>query len=364
MRFLTKGDEIRDITRTYFDHPAWRMQWGDPVPDMPLDVQLEFINRCNLACTACPINHQVRKKSSLTWDLLKRIADEAADEGVCYFTVCGIGEASLHPDLFRFLRYVRDKNVQPRGMRKLSFMPTVLISNAMWSSKQVQECLENPPDLLSLSLAGLTDEEIIDRRRPINLEKFFSTVKNIYENRKVVRGADGGVSPIIHISTHIYPFEMEERVQEIEEFKKKWLGVSDVIVLKPTMVDQHHRDFDRFTSAEVPDTLRYTNISAQHFQRTAPCMEVSRRLSLDSDGNVWCGHHNSEDFGTHLGNAYHQTLREIWHGEKMNDFRKQVRAGIFNRPGCKSCGGEIRDWHRDPPRTMEKELMFGGWGNE
>src|SRR5205085_1154407 len=114
MQMLHKNEVIKDVTRVYFDHPVWQMKWGEPVPDMPLDVQLEFINRCNLACEACPILHHTRPRSLLTWDALKRIADEANEGGVCYFTVCGIGEASLHPDLFRFLRYVRDMDVKPQ----------------------------------------------------------------------------------------------------------------------------------------------------------------------------------------------------------------------------------------------------------
>src|SRR6266852_1035447 len=184
MTIISKNDCVKDITRVYFNHPAWLMKWGDPVPDMPLDVMVELVNRCNLSCEACPIHYLTRAESYLDWDTLRRIVDEAAEEGVCYFTVCGVGEAALHPDLFRLLRYIRDKQVMPKGLRTLSMMPSVLISNAMWSDKQVDECIEHPPDLLSVSLAGLTDEEIRSRRHPVNLERFWENVARDYRERR------------------------------------------------------------------------------------------------------------------------------------------------------------------------------------
>lgn len=354
MTIHVKDDSVKDILSVYFNHPVWKRGWGNPVPDMPLDVQLELVNRCNLSCESCPILKQTRAKSILTWDVLQRIVDEAAVEGVCYFTICGIGEAALHPNLFQLLSYIRSRKVEPKGLRALSMMPSLLVSNAVWNNRQVEECIENPPDLLSLSLAGLTDEEIVRRRQPINLDLFYRNVKKIYQERKVRRDEDGGVSPTIHISTHVYPSEMND-TKAIEAFKEKWFEICDIVVIKPTMLDEHHKEFKKFLGEKE---LVYTDISEKHYERTAPCMEVSRRLSVDSDGNVWCGHHNSEDFGDKLGNVYSQSLREIWHSEKMNQFRREVRAGIFKRPGCKACGGEIRDWNRSPQKKMEDEITF------
>jgi radical SAM protein with 4Fe4S-binding SPASM domain len=361
-----KSTDTKDITRHYFDHPIWQTKSGDPLPDMPLDVQLELINTCNLSCPACPVHRQRRPRSMLTWDVLQSIVDQSAEEGVCYLTICGVGEAALHPDLFRLLRYIRSKRVAITNMRRVPILPSVLISNGIWTADQITECIENPPDLLSLSLAGLTRQEIEDRRRPINLDRFFENVKRVYDNRKVVRDIDGGVSPVIHISTHIYPHEIDSRDNDIQRFKEKWFAVCDAVVIKPTMLGKHHQAFDQYSNRPLSDRkstigLKYSNISTQHYERQAPCMETSRRLSVDSDGNVWCGHHNSEDFGSHLGNVYEEGLREIWQGTKMNDFRKASRAGRFHRAGCKLCGGEIREAVRSCPAAPEKEIHVGGW---
>ena len=143
------------------------MKWGDPVPDMPLDVQIEMINTCNLSCTACTVHRQLRPRSQLTWKILESIVDQLAREGVCYFTICGAGEAAWHPDLFRLLAYIRSKTVPLTRNRRVPVLPSVLVSNGAWTDAQVNQCIENPPDLLSLSLAGLTTCEIEERRRPI-----------------------------------------------------------------------------------------------------------------------------------------------------------------------------------------------------
>lgn len=346
MRIWTK-EPLKDITAIYFNHEVWnRSPESGLVPDMPLDVQLELVNFCNLSCEACSSNYHTRKKSFLSWDVLNKIIYESAQEGVCYFTICGIGEASLHPDLFKLLRLIRDYNVVPKGLRQLTMMPSVLITNAVWNDYQLNECLKNPPDLLSCSLAGLTNNEIEERRCGLNIDRFYKIIHNIYNNRFVIRETDGGVLPIIHVSTHIFPHEIETRKQEISNFIQCWLEVSDAVIIKPTMISQHYNRYENFLPISEEPNLNYTNITLNNFERSSPCMETSRRLAIDSDGNVWCGHHNSEDFGAYLGNVYQQSLREIWHGETMNNFRKEVRRGIFNRYSCKTCGGEIRDCYR------------------
>lgn len=343
-------DEVKDITRVVFDHPIWRVKIGDPVPDMPLDVQIELTNTCNLGCEACSYKDSKRKKEFLEWNTLKNIVDEAANESTAYFTICGIGEAALHPDLFRFFKYVRSKTVKPKGLRTLEAMLTVLISNGCWTDNQVQECIENPPDLLSFSLAGLTDEEIKKRRAPLDLDRFIGNVSKIYHGRKLKRKIDGGVSPVIHISTHIFPHEMRERADDIEKFKEKFFQISDAIVVKPTELDLRFTPYEQFLEDHM-------DISEVHYKRTSPCFETSRRLSITSNGDVWCGHHLPEDFGPILGNIKNQSIREIWHSEKMNEFRLDARAGIFSRSCCQTCGGEIREENKTP-NEREANICF------
>lgn len=58
---IIKDGDVKDIMDVYFDHPVWSMKRGYPVPDMPLDVQLELENRCNLSCESCNANKQKRQ---------------------------------------------------------------------------------------------------------------------------------------------------------------------------------------------------------------------------------------------------------------------------------------------------------------
>jgi MoaA/NifB/PqqE/SkfB family radical SAM enzyme len=326
---------------------------------MPLDVQLEMANRCNLNCGSCNQLEQKREKSFLDWDTLVKIVNEAAAEGVAYFTICGLGEASLHPDLFRLLGLIRSKIVEPKGLRRFNRMLSVLISNGKWTQKQVGECIENPPDLLSISVAGLNDEEILKYRKGIDLDKLWNDISQIYNQRKITREIDQGVSPTIHVSTHVFPYEMETRLEDIKQFKQKWFNICDVIVIKPTEIYTNDPKFfiNEFGS-KLNKQLQYTKISASGYTRTAPCFETSRRLSINSDGDVWCGHSLSERFGSYLGNVKKQTLREIWHGKEINEFRLQVRSGIFQRSCCLKCGGEIREFHKNRSNKIEQQIIF------
>lgn len=336
----------KDLINVYLDHPSWRMTSSDPPLEIPLDVQFELINRCNLRCEGCPVNNHTRPPSQLDLSLVKRIIDEAAEIGVCYFTICGIGEASLHPNLFDILHYIRLKKVEPQGNRVLNRMPVILVSNLVWNKQQIQCCLQSPPDILSASLSGLTDDEIKKRRGNLDVNKFVETLKTIYEKRK--QFVDG-IYPSIHVSTHIYPTEFDDK-EAIEAFKDKYSKFSDAIVIKPTILHYYFQPLERFPNKTKDAALEYTSLNGNTFNRKVPCFEPLRRLAIDSDGNAWCGHHNSECFalsGDFLGNVKKQSLMEIWKSETMQKFREEIRNGTFKRVCCQLCGGEIRNWRKE-----------------
>ena len=341
--------DVKDITRVVFDNPVWKMGAGDPVPDMPLDIQIEVTNVCNLLCEACPYVFSVREKEFFPWDLLKELVDQAAEEGVAYVTLGGIGETMLYRRIFEAVKYIREKKVKPKGLRTIPYMPSVVISNGQWLKGQIEQCLENPPDLISFSLAGLTDDEFLERRKGLNISKFEDLLSRLFHERKFIRDIDGGVAPIIHVSTHIFPAEYETRQDDIARFKERFFGISDAVVVKPTMHGPNY-SVDTFGEFSIrPDKFYHGGGMEKHqvveesaYTRNTPCFEPSRRLAMASNGKVWCGHNNLEGFGDHLGDLTTHSLREVWHGDRMTKFRNQIRSGIFHRSGCQQCGSGPR----------------------
>jgi len=152
---------------------------------------------------------------------------------------------------------------------------------------------------------------------------------------------------------------LEERQHDIDEFKARWFEVADIVVIKLTLVNPRLGNNQMFSRNAVQSAqFQYHDIDDDHYERHSPCFETSRRLSITSDGDVWCGQYLPEFFGSPLGNVKTQSLCEIWFGEAMNEFRREVRAGVFNRPCCRSCGAEIREHRRDSTKVLEQELTF------
>ena len=82
--------------------------------------------------------------------------------------------------------------------------------------------------------------------------------KRIHDHRNVVRGVDGGISPFIHISTHIYPHEIATRSDDIQRFKEKWFAVCDAVVIKPTLPNEDARELRRYKDGDPSEQLRPT----------------------------------------------------------------------------------------------------------
>jgi radical SAM protein with 4Fe4S-binding SPASM domain len=110
------------------------------------------------------------------------------------------------------------------------------------------------------------------------------------------------------------------------------------------MLTPQFKDYSKFVDDDKK--IGYVNITDHSYTRTLPCFETSRRLSVNSDGNVWCGHNLSESFGQFLGNIKDQSLYDIWNGKTMTEFRNKVRTGVFERLQCKECGEELRTSER------------------
>lgn len=140
--------------------------------------------------------------------------------------------------------------------------------------------------------------------------------------------------------------EAVTREDDIKRFIDVWHELTDIVVIKPTMLLQHRPDIQNFATEQTgydgDETLRYIDLTEDRFERTAPCFETSRRLPINSDGDVWCGHHLSEDFGPSPRTPARP--RDV----SSERFRRSRPASLPQRPACGNC-------RRDAPRWGARE---------
>ena len=83
----------------------WSMLWRRPiVASLPVHLQLESTDACNLHCTSCSRDMIVSRSQLLDESLWKKIIDELKPLNI---NVSGIGEPFLHPGIFDIVRYAR-----------------------------------------------------------------------------------------------------------------------------------------------------------------------------------------------------------------------------------------------------------------
>ena len=119
--------------------------WG-----MPLHMQFELTNYCNLHCPVCPTGSKSlsRAPRAMDVDLFERVMDEVGP----YLLTASLwawGEPLLHPRLKEILRAARKHDVV-----------TLLSTNGQCldSDRVLEALIEEAPDYLILALDGLTDQ--------------------------------------------------------------------------------------------------------------------------------------------------------------------------------------------------------------
>jgi len=104
----TQPAEPKTKPRRYFDHiDAAR---GAVAEVEPVCLYLETTNRCNLLCTTCPRTfEELEPPGDMSWELFTAIVDQFPH--VARVVLHGVGEPMMVPALPRMIRYLKERGV-------------------------------------------------------------------------------------------------------------------------------------------------------------------------------------------------------------------------------------------------------------
>jgi len=273
------------------------------VSDYPLLVDAELAAVCNLKCPMCytitdDFKSHVRA-GLMDFDLYKKIIDEIHGK-VPALRLSLRGEPTLYPDFIRCIRYAKEK-----GIREVSF----LTNGSRLEAAFFEEILNAGADWITVSVDGL-DEDYENIRKPL---KFIETLQKI-QNMKAIKLRRGCHRPVIKIQS-IWPAIRDDA----ERFYNTFLPYVDLIAFNP-LIDYLGKD----------DDIVYLNEfhCPQHYQR----------LVIGADGiAMMCS--NDEQGSEPVGDANLQSIRDIWHGDKLRAMREkhQQPAGFKDIEVCRKC---------------------------
>ncbi len=285
---------------------AYRQNWKDwpeklHVGDFPLFLDIEVTSVCNLRCPYCAVtyNSDSITKGYIEPDLVTRIIDEGAENGLCGVKFNYRGEPLLHPQIVEFVKYAKDK-----GLIDVYFN-----TNALRLTEEVgRGLIEAGMDRISISIEGFTAEVYEKHRVGSNFEKILENVKTLKKLKEKL-----GVShPHVRIQTVLLP----ELVDGLEDYERFWAPLADEIAY-----------------------LDYKDMKERQRGVVYPwaCPQIWQRMLIWWDGTIVpCNH--DDDAVLSPGNIKEISIKDAWNSELVNKTRLMHKRGQAHLvSGCDGC---------------------------
>jgi len=297
-------------------------------------LQIEVTARCNERCIHCYIpNAKKDGGKDMELALILRVLDEAKDMNTLQVTLSG-GELFIHKDIETILRHAR----------KNDFSISILSNLVLLSDKHIELLKEINPSLVQVSLYSMKATE----HEAITLVKgSFEKTKNAIE-RLVAANIPVQIScPVMKLNRMSY----KDVLMYANSLKTK--AYTDFIMMAQADLDvnnlaqrisldetaelltdmlQFDQDYLDTTLQQEPKTL-----DIEKYKKSPVCGVGVDNICVTANGDYYpCAGWQ----GMILGNAYKQSLKDIWdNSEQIKKLRKITNASF---PECITC--EARDY--------------------
>lgn len=286
---------------------AWDKAGPDWVPEFPINLLFDLVDKCNLACPQCLRAPDLMKdfggfigtKKYLSKDTIKRILDECREHQLPSINIAGSGECTLHPDFLEICEAV--VAIDPCEFR--------LITNGLRLKGDIAHALiDLGVHMVSISIDGFSAETFHASRGKAH--RYQDVVDNAvaFAELKAQRNATW---PLMRVSF----VEQEANKHERDEFVAFWSQYADMIDV------QSYHDF------------RMTNGSRSDFD----CDEPFKRVSVWAYGGAGpcCGF---PGIVFDIGDYEKESIYDIWHGPKMQRIRDMMVSKKYEK-ACLQCMG-------------------------
>jgi radical SAM protein with 4Fe4S-binding SPASM domain len=296
-------------------HPAAFLQ--------PIIAMIEPTRRCNLACPLCPVGrHQAYKAHDMPLESFERIIDELRPF-LIHLTLHNYGEPFLHRDIYQMIGYAKkagipDVNVSTNGH---VLNPDRVIASGL--------------DEIMISLDGITEETYARYRQGGTLATVTRNIRDLCKAKQKIRAQ----KPLVELQFII----MRHNQNEMNGFRAlaAELG-ADRIRFKTLNLHMSGAEVNEEDVNLLPTDTLYTRYEDRGGQTLKRHLEENRckwpweRMVVNSDGRVvpCCNDFNGQYA---MGNALHQSLRDIWFGERYNQFRRKIIHRWRHIPLCAHC---------------------------
>ena len=313
-----------------------------PVQGYPYMVHVSPSGLCDLECPVCPAHDpQARGKGLLPFETYRKLIDAAGDY-LIYVILWSWGEPFLNPDLFRMIRYARERNIL-----------TVTSTNLnRFDPEKAGAVVDSGLDVLIIALDGTTEETYSRLRRGGSAARVIENTRRILDERK----KSGRDKPFINLRMVV----SKENEHEVDGFRAlaKDLGV-DMVSYKAFSTRQPGYADARIDSRFAPRKEYY------RWYRYRPDFTVDRKAkkyrckfpwtkpTLFADGEILACEFDFY-YGHSFGNLNERSFRDIWFGPAAREFRRTFRRDRDAIAFCRDC---VFDYKRIQGCVVDWEVL-------
>jgi len=275
----------------------------------PLHLDIEVSGVCNLKCEFCFQNGLIERPLGLmTFELFKSIIDEGAAEGLCAIKLQIRGESFLHPRLFEFIEYAKDKDILD---------VQITTNGTMLDEKRIQNILESRLDLIIFSVDSHHGDSFRDRNKKETYTSIEEAIQLLLERRQKRQNT----RPKVRLQASLDNPTIQA-LRQTESYLRERFPLADIIAVHRIHDFREHVD-------GYPDLQTNYDLG--------PCEYIMQRLAVFWNGQVTtcCFDYNAR---FDMGDVTKQTVAEIWNSRKMMEFRRShMRNERKDIDICKHC---------------------------
>ena len=286
---------------------------------MPELRQVETTSVCNLRCVFCPYDAMTRARHHMDIDRFRELLNRKENRHLSEIALHHFGEPFLQANFAEFVKFASDLGIS-----------TVVSSNMTRLSPKMAH------DVLAAGLSRLIVS--IDAAEPETYEKLRvrGKLEDVEANLHRLLAVKNELKSDIFIQVQF--IATPENHDEVEAFESRWLaepGIDQVVIRRErTHAGQviRHDEYDSRDEARQPCRYLWESVVVTQDGTVVPCCK-------DFDARV------------PLGNAFDESLEEIWNGPKMQNLRQAHVDGRFeDNELCSNCS----EWRGDPPFSAEE----------
>jgi radical SAM protein with 4Fe4S-binding SPASM domain len=315
---------------------------------LPIHIQVESTNACNLRCATCHRDLLYPKSTMMKFNDFKLLYDEIRPENI---NVSGLGEPFLNPDIFKMIGYAKE-----------SGSAVNCASNFTLVGKKIDQIITSGIDQIKISVDAADAETFLKIRAKDLHDTLTDNIRKLTEAKKK-QGAD---KPALRFNYALQRDNIDQLIDTIhlaaelnipaiyiqyleyidrEERKKRLVGNMSPENLKKTLLQVESvadklgittniniwmRDFDIFYNKMRP--------AEEFIPNSKKCYFPWFTSWVDADGTVRpCPIIPWQREEAHMGNAFKEKFSVIWNNEKYQNLRRALARGERPYGPCKTC---------------------------